>query len=100
MCHWESFIEEINKKCILCKDADNGIKHVINECENLRAERKELLTELNKINNTNYAELLKAIEYHYYSKKYSSAKEEVKKDNRGIKILKIFYLISIRNSEM
>jgi hypothetical protein len=33
MCHWESFIEEINKKCILCKDADNGLKHVINECE-------------------------------------------------------------------
>ena len=28
--------------------------------------------------------------YHYYSKKYSSAKEEVKKDNRGIKIIKDF----------
>ena len=34
----------------------------------------------------------KAIEYHYYSKKYSSAKEEVKKDNRGIKIIKDFLL--------
>ena len=90
MCHRGSFREDINKKCILCKDADNGIKHVVNECENLREERNELLTELNEINNTNYAELLKAIEYHYYSKKYSSAKEEVKKDNRGIKIIKDF----------
>ena len=90
MCHRGSFREDINEKCILCKDADNGIKHVINECENLREERNELLTELNEINNTNYAELLKAIEYHYYSKKYSSAKEEVKKDNRGIKIIKDF----------
>ena len=36
--------------------------------------------------------LLKAIEYHYYSKKYSSAKEEVKRDNRGIKIIKDFLL--------
>ena len=52
----------------------------------------ELLNELNEINNTNYAELLKAIEYHYYSKKYSIAKEEVKKDNRGIKIIKDFIL--------
>ena len=33
MCHWESFREKINKICILCKDADNGLKHVINECE-------------------------------------------------------------------
>ena len=61
-----TFREDINKKCILCKDANNWIKHVINECEYLRTERNELLTELNEINNTNYAELLKAIEYHYY----------------------------------
>ena len=85
MCHRGAFREDINEKCILCKDADNGIKHVINECENLREERNKLLTELNEINNTNYADLLKAIEYHYYSKKYSNAKEEVKRDNRGIK---------------
>ena len=30
--------------------------------------RNKLLNKLNEINNTNYDELLKAIEYHYYSK--------------------------------
>ena len=47
MYHIEKFREDINKKYILCKDTDNGIIHVINECENLRTERNELLTELN-----------------------------------------------------
>ena len=28
MCHRGSFREDINEKCILCKNADNGIKHV------------------------------------------------------------------------
>ena len=39
MCHRGSFREDINKKCILCKNADNGIKHVINEYEKLKTER-------------------------------------------------------------
>ena len=90
MCQRGAFREDINKKYILCKDADNRIKHVINECENLRKERNELLNELNEIYNTIYDELLKAIKYHYYSKKYSSAKAEIKKDNRVIKIMKEF----------
>ena len=36
------------------KNADNRIKHVVNECENLKGEREILLNELNRINNTNY----------------------------------------------
>ena len=31
MCHRGSFREDINKKCVLCKVADNGMKHVINK---------------------------------------------------------------------
>ena len=93
MCHRGSFREDIYEKCILCKNADNGIKHVINKCEKLKIERNILLGELNEINNTNYEELLKAIEYHYYSKRYSNAKTESKKDNRGIKLIKEFLLI-------
>jgi len=92
MCHRGSFREDINEKCILCKNVDNGIKHVINECEKLKTERNILLSELNEINNNYYEELLKAIENHYYSKKYSNAKTEYKKDKRGIKLIKEFLL--------
>ena len=51
-----------------------------------------LLEELNKIDNTNYKKLLKAIEYHYYSKKYTNGKEEKKSDKKGVKIIKEFLL--------
>ena len=98
MCHRGSFREDINKKCILCKNADNGIKHVINECEKLKTERNILLGELNKINNINYEELLKAIKYHYYSKRYSKLKQNQKKIIKELNLLKNFYLICIRNS--
>jgi len=90
MCHRGTFREDINEKYILYKNADNGIKHVINECEKLKSERNILLGEFNEINNSKYEELLKAIEYHYYSKRYSNAKTETKKDNRGIKLIKEF----------
>jgi hypothetical protein len=90
MCHRGTFREDINEKCVLCKNADNGIKHVINECEKLKTERNILLGELNEINNTKCEELLKAIEYHYYSKRYSNAKTEIKNDNRGVKLIKEF----------
>ena len=33
-----------------------------------------------------------AIEYHYYSKRYSNTKAEAKKDNKGIKLIKEFLL--------
>ena len=57
-----------------------------------KIERNILLGELNSINNTNYEELLKAIVYNYYSKRYSIAKTETKDDNRGIKLIKEFLL--------
>ena len=50
MYHRGSFREDINKKCLLCKDADIGIKHIINECNILKNERENLLRELNIIN--------------------------------------------------
>ena len=54
--------------------------------------RRKTLEELHKIDNTNYKKLLKAIEYHYYSKKYTNGKEEKKSDKRGVKIIKEFLL--------
>ena len=42
-------------------------------------------TFLNNINNRKDTELLKAIEFHYYSKSYTDKKEENKDDNKGIK---------------
>jgi len=90
MCHRGSFIEDINKKCILCKDADNGIKNVANECKELKREREIVLIELNHINNTYYNKLLISIEYHYYSRKYGNGKNVIKDDNRGLKIIKEF----------
>ena len=50
MCHRGSFRDDIYKKCVLCKDADNGLKHVVNECAKLKNERKQLLKDLNNIN--------------------------------------------------
>jgi len=90
-----TFREDINKKCILCKDADNGIKHVVNECEKLKREREIVLIELNHINNTHYNKLLSAIEYHYYSKKYGNGKNVIKDDNRGLKLLKNLSILCI-----
>ena len=58
----------------------------------LKTERKILLGELNEINNTNYEDLLKAIEYHYYSKKNNNAKSEAKNDNKGLKLIKEFLI--------
>ena len=84
------FRDDIYKKCVLCKDADNGLKHVVNECAKLKKERKQLLKDLNNINNRKDTELLNAIEFHYYSKSYTNKKEENKDDNKGIKLIKEF----------
>ena len=86
MCHRGSFREDINKKCVLCKVADNSMKHVINECNILKNERENLLKELNKINKRKDNELLNAIEYHYYSKSFNKAED--KDDKKGIKLIK------------
>ena len=55
--------------------------------------RNILLDELNYINNTNYEELIIAIEYHYFSKRYINAKTEANNDNQGLKLIKKFFLI-------
>jgi hypothetical protein len=91
MCHRGAFREDINKKCLLCEKDNNGIEHVINECEKLEKERKNLIVELNKLdviikNKT----LLESIEYFYYSKKLSGAKDAKKNDNKAIKLIKTF----------
>ena len=44
MCHRGAFREDINKKCILCKNADNRIKQVINKYENIKIERNRFWT--------------------------------------------------------
>ena len=90
MSHRVSFRDDIYKKCVLCKDADNGLKHVINECAKLENERKQLLKDLNNINKRKDNELLNAIEFHYYSKSNTNKKEENKEDNKGIKLIKEF----------
>ncbi len=61
MCHRGSFREDINEKCIPCKYPEKSIEHVVNDCKKLCRERRKLLEELNKIDNTNYKKLLKAI---------------------------------------
>ena len=86
MCHRGAFRKDINKKCVFCKNKDNGMKHVINECTKLKNERENLLKELNRINKRKDKELLTAIEYHYYSKSYNKAEE--KDDRKGIKLIK------------
>ena len=90
MCHRGSFRDDIYKKCVLRKDADNRLKYVVNECAKLKNERKQLLKVLDNINNRKYTELLKAMEFHYYSKSYNNKKEENKDNNKGIKLIKEF----------
>ena len=47
----------------LCKDVDNGLKHVVNECAKLKNEREQLLKDLNNINKRKDNELLNVIEF-------------------------------------
>ena len=63
---------------------------MINEYEKLKKVREKVLTNLNKINSTKYNELLKAIEYHYYSKSYTENKNKSRDESRGIRIIKEF----------
>ena len=93
MCHRGSFREDICEKCILCKDANDEIEHVVNECEYLKEERKELITKLQYINHTWGNNLLREIKYPYYSVKYSNAKSFAQCDNKGISLIKKFIRI-------
>ena len=60
-CVIEDPLEKIYEKCIHCKDANNGIKHVVNECKCLKEERKVLITKIQYINNTWGTNLLREI---------------------------------------
>ena len=46
MCHRGCFREDIFEKCVLCKKENNGIKHVVNECIELKDLRDKLKNEL------------------------------------------------------
>lgn len=86
MCHKGAFREDINKKCLLCEKDNNGIEHVINECEKLEEERKNLIVELNKLDDKIKNKTLhESIEYFYYSKKLSGAKDAKKNDTKELK---------------
>ena len=70
ICNSVAFREDINKKCLLCEKDNNGIKHVINECEKLEKKRKNLIVELNKLDDKiKNKTLLESIQYFNYSKK-------------------------------
>ena len=56
----------------------------------LKRRKKKLLTKLQYINNTWGINLLKEIEYHYYSKRYTDIKVLSKYDNKGISLIKKF----------
>ena len=91
MCQRGAFRKDINEKCLLCDKENTGIKHVINDCEKLKKERNNLVIELNKLDNKiKNKTLLESIEYFYYSKKLSNAKDEKKNDNKGIRLIKGF----------
>ena len=49
MCHRGAFRKDIFEKCMFCKTEDNGIEHVTNNCIKLKKERKEIITEINKL---------------------------------------------------
>ena len=88
MCHRGSFREDINKICVLCKKSENGMTHVINECNVIKNEREKLLNELNTINKRKDNELLNIIDFHYFSKGFNKAEDKV--DKRIIKLIKEF----------
>ena len=59
--------------------------------KNQKKERKNLIVELNKLDDKiKNKTLLESIEYFYYSKKLSNIKGEKKNDNKGIKLIKTF----------
>ena len=91
MCQRGCFREDIFEKCVLCKKEKNGIKHVVNECIELKDLRDKLTNDLNNLDNKiEKLNTLEKIEYFYYSKEYTEKKEKKKKDNKGIKLIKTF----------
>ena len=46
-----AFRNDINDKCILCKNSDNSQEHVVNECAKTKKLRAKLIKELNDLDN-------------------------------------------------
>ena len=83
----DAFREDINDKCILCKNCDNSQEHVINDCAKTEKLRKKLTKELNVLDNaTKNKTLLDSIFYWYYSKDLNDKKG----DNKVIRLIKKF----------
>ena len=83
-----AFSEDINDKCILCKNCDYFQEHVINECGKTEKLRTKLIKELNDLDNaTKNKTLLESIFYWYYSKDLKAKK----RDNKGIRLIKKYY---------
>ena len=74
-----AFRNDINEKCILCKNSDNSQEHVINECAKTEKLRAKLIKELNDLDNaTKNKTLLDSIFYWYYSKDLHAKKVIIK----------------------
>ena len=70
-----AFLNDINDKCILCKDSNNSQEHIVNECAKTKKLRAKLTKELNDLDNATKNKTLKD----------SQAK---KSDNKGIRLIK------------
>ena len=46
-----AFRNDINDKCILCKDSNNSQEHIVNECAKTKKLRAKLTKELNDLDN-------------------------------------------------
>ena len=94
-----AFSNDINDKCILCKNSDNSQEHVVNECDKTKKLRAKLTKELNDLDNaTKNKTLLDSIFYWYYSKDLQAKK----KDNKDIRLIKqyVFKLYKLMNETL
>ena len=94
-----AFSNDINDKCILCKNSDNSQEHVVNECAKTKKLRAKLTKELNDLNNsTKNKTLMDSIFYWYYSKDLQAKK----KDNKGIRLIQkyVFKLYKLMKEKL
>ena len=91
----DAFRNDINDKCILCKNSDNSQEHVVNEYTKTEKLRTKLTKELNDLDKaTKNKTLIDSIFYWYYSKDLQAKKS----DNKGIRLIKkyVFKLYKLR----
>ena len=94
-----AFRNDINDKCILCKDSNNSQEHIVNECAKTKKLRAKLTKELNDLDNaTKNKILLESIFYWYYSKDLQAKK----RDYKGIRLIKqyVFKLYKLMNETL